>query len=289
MNEPIAGLGYILYIVLLFRTNYLIVHLTMKLEPVLPNEFTNKMLRTTEKVKVDYAAYFKPYIAQAVNFAVGPYFWFIPDQADMTIVAASENTKQLSPYKPEEWVGQDANFWANNIHPDDRYYVLSASMLAAEINESYTRERSDKMRINIYCRMLDAKSNFRWVLIQFPNRYFDDENRIASTWIMITDLGHLKSNISHMMTVIDTSNNENQYFSVSLQTKELSAIDIPQITKREQEVLQLMARGLNSPEIAKELHISPYTAEQHKRNLRKKTGTKTSAELMGFVCKNNLF
>lgn len=261
----------------------------MELKPVLPDEFTNKMLRTNEVTKVDYATYFKPYIAQAVNFAVGPYFWFIPDQATMTIVAASENTKQLSPYKTNEWVGQDANFWASNIHPDDRYYVLSASMLAAEINESYTRERSDKMRINIYCRMLDAKIKFRWVLIQFPNRYFNAENRIASTWIMITDLGHLKSNITHMMTVIDTSNNENQYFSVSLETKKLTSIDIPQITKREQEILQLMARGLNSPEIAKHLFISHYTVEQHIRNLRKKTGSKTSAGLMNFVCKHNLF
>jgi DNA-binding CsgD family transcriptional regulator len=261
----------------------------MKLEPVLPNEFTNKMLRKNDEEKVDFGAYFKPYIDQAVNFAVGPYFWFIPDQTDMTIVAASENTRQLSPYNPEEWIGQDANFWASNIHPDDRHYVLSAALLSAEINESYAREKSDKIRMNIYCRMLDANSNFRWVLIQFPNRYFNAENRVASTWVMITDLGHLKNNIAHMMTVIDTTNNVNQYFSVSLQTKELTAIDLPKITKREQEILQLMARGLNSPEIAKELFISNLTVEQHKRNLRKKTGSKTSAELMAFVCKNNLF
>ena len=261
----------------------------MKLESVLPNDFTNKMLRTNEKIKVDYATYFKPFIELAVNFAVGPFFWFIPDQTDMTIVAASENTRQLSPYNPEEWIGQDVNFWASNIHPDDRHYVLSAALLSAEINESYTRERSDKIRINIYCRMLDAKNNFRWVLIQFPNRYFNAERKITSTWIMITDLGHFKKNFAYMMTVIDTSNNENHYFSVSLQTKELTAIDLPQITKREHEILQLMGRGLNSPEIAKELFISNFTVEQHKRNLRKKTGSKTSAELMTFVCKNNLF
>lgn len=137
-------------------------------------------------------------------------------------------------------------------------------MLAAEINESYTRERTDKIRNNIFCTMLDAKSNYRWVLIQFPNRCFNNENRIASTWIMITDLSHLKSNIYHMMILIDKRNDENQYFSISLQTKELRAIKIPQITKREQELLQLMSWGLNSPEIAKELFISNYTVKQHK-------------------------
>ncbi len=261
----------------------------MELQPILPNEFTNKMLRTSEIKKVDYATYFKPYIDQAVNFAVGPYFWFIPDQASMTIVAASENTRQLSPYKTNEWVGQDAHFWASNIHPEDRFYVLSASMVSAEINEGYSREKSDKIRINIYCRMLDAQSEYRWVLIQFPNRYFNAENRIASTWVMITDLRHLKSNINHIMTVIDTSNNENQYFSVSLPTKKLTKLEIPKITKREQEILQLMSRGLNSPEIANTLFISHYTVEQHKRNLRQKTNCKTSAGLMAFVCRNNLF
>lgn len=260
----------------------------MDLKPIMPEEFTSNMLRK-KNLAVDYATYFKPSIAQAVNFAIGPFFWFIPDQASMKIVAASENTKQLSPYHPYEWVGQDAAFWAENIHPDDRYYVLAASMLSAEINEGYEREKSDKIRVNIYCRMMDAESKFRWVLIQFPNRYFNDENRITSTWVMITDMGHLKNNVAQMMTIIDTNNNENQYFSVSVQTKKITEIEIPKITKREQEILQLMARGLNSPQIAKELFISHYTVEQHKRNLRQKTATKTSAELMNFVCKNNLF
>jgi DNA-binding CsgD family transcriptional regulator len=275
-----------MYIVFIFlTTNNLFL---MELNPIMPEEFTNNMLRATNK-SIDYAAYFSPFIAQAVNFAIGPFFWFIPDQTNMKIVAASENTKQLSPFHPHEWIGQDAAFWAENIHPDDRYYVLAASMLSAEISESYEREKSDKIRINIYCRMLNAKSIYRWVLIQFPNRYFNDQNRITSTWVMITDLGHLNNSIVQMMTVIDTCNNEIQCFNVSLQTKKLTEIDIPKITKREHEILQLMARGLNSPQIAEHLFISHYTVEQHKRNLRQKTATKTSAELMNFVCKNNLF
>ena len=261
----------------------------MELTPIMPEEFTNNMLRKEQNLSIDYEAYFKPFIAQAVNFAIGPFFWFIPDQATMKIVAASNNTKQLSPYYPNEWIGQDAEFWAENIHPEDRYYVLSAAMLSAEINESYDRQKSDKIRVNIYCRMLNATRDYRWVLIQFPNRYFNAENRITSTWVMIIDIGHLKNNVTQMMTVIDTSDNENQYFTVSVQTKKITEIDIPKITKREQEILQLMGRGLNSPQIATELFISHYTVEQHKRNLRQKTGTKTSAELMNFVCKNNLF
>ena len=66
-------------------------------------------------------------------------------------------------------------------------------------------------------------------------------------------------------------------------------VALPNITKREQDILQLMAKGYNTPQISKELNIAYNTVENHKRNLRAKTNTKTSAELMNFVCNNNLF
>ena len=40
--------------------------------------------------------------------------------------------------------------------------------------------------------------------------------------------------------------------------------------------------------IAKELNISYSTVENHKRNLRRKTNTKTSVELVHFMMNNNL-
>ena len=49
-----------------------------------------------------------------------------------------------------------------------------------------------------------------------------------------------------------------------------------------------MAKGLNSPEIAEKLFLSYHTVENHKRNLRQKTNSKTSAELINYVWSNNL-
>lgn len=46
-------------------------------------------------------------------------------------------------------------------------------------------------------------------------------------------------------------------------------IDIPVITRREKEILQLMAQGDNTPIIAEKLFISYHTVQNHKRNLRK--------------------
>ncbi len=60
------------------------------------------------------------------------------------------------------------------------------------------------------------------------------------------------------------------------------------ITHREKEVLEQIALGLNTNEIAKKLCISPRTVEGHKANLIEKTGSKNIVNLLIFAIKNRL-
>ena len=55
---------------------------------------------------------------------------------------------------------------------------------------------------------------------------------------------------------------------------------IPKLTRREDEVLQLMAQGLSTQTIADRLHISFNTVESHRKNLRAKFGVNTGMELI---------
>src|SRR5690606_6735623 len=41
---------------------------------------------------------------------------------------------------------------------------------------------------------------------------------------------------------------------------------LPKITRRETEILQLLAQGMTSPEIAEKMFVSPLTIETHRRN-----------------------
>lgn len=54
----------------------------------------------------------------------------------------------------------------------------------------------------------------------------------------------------------------------------------PMITRREKEILQLIATGKTSLEIAVELHLSPLTVETHRRNLMQKFEAKNSVALI---------
>ncbi|WCT10173.1 response regulator transcription factor [Mucilaginibacter jinjuensis] len=57
----------------------------------------------------------------------------------------------------------------------------------------------------------------------------------------------------------------------------------PQLTKREKEVLQLVAQGKTTTTIADELFLSPLTVETHRKNLMKKFEAGNSIELVNLA------
>lgn len=56
--------------------------------------------------------------------------------------------------------------------------------------------------------------------------------------------------------------------------------DLPIVTRREKEVLTLLATGLNSTEIGEKIFISPLTVESHRRNLLQKFKVNNVAALI---------
>lgn len=55
------------------------------------------------------------------------------------------------------------------------------------------------------------------------------------------------------------------------------------LTKREVEVLELIAAGSTNPDVAEKLTISRRTVEQHRKNINKKLGFKNYNDLYRFV------
>lgn len=88
-----------------------------------------------------------------------------------------------------------------------------------------------------------------------------------------------------------------QYFSEELipyftqkyiKKDEPDANDDVALTKRELEVLSLIAEGFSNQEIADELFISIRTVTNHRANLNMKTGSRNTASLLAYAIKNNL-
>lgn len=64
--------------------------------------------------------------------------------------------------------------------------------------------------------------------------------------------------------------------------------DIPLISRRESEVLQLIADGLTNPQIAEKLFISLHTVDSHRKNLLAKFNVNNTASLIRIAVKFKL-
>ena len=83
---------------------------------------------------------------------------------------------------------------------------------------------------------------------------------------------------AELLNAIQTVLNGKVYLSESANDKVLEQFqnvkgaqdDIPLLTRREREILQLLSDGLNGPQIAEKLFLSPLTIETHRKNLLRK-------------------
>ena len=68
----------------------------------------------------------------------------------------------------------------------------------------------------------------------------------------------------------------------------VTAVHKASISQREREVLALLAAGKRSREIAGHLHLSTATVEVHRRNIMRKLGLRTVAELTHYAIREGL-
>ncbi|WP_121489746.1 LuxR C-terminal-related transcriptional regulator [Chryseobacterium sp. 7] len=237
----------------------------------------------------NYYDFFEDTINSAENFAIGPFFWFITNNIKMRTEVVSPNIKQFTPFTKNDWINSDTNFFMSLFHPDDRPQIMGAFVFSATMRLNLLRSGKKGIRFNYYGRMLDSNGAYRWILLQSPLQRINDNFEIQSSLVLVYDLSHFVIQSLPLLSVIDMSNKEVHYFRhVNQDVHKEIDVDIPAITAREKEILKLMALGLNTPQIAEKLFISYHTVENHKSNLRKKTNTKTSAELIAFTMKYSL-
>jgi two-component system nitrate/nitrite response regulator NarL len=81
------------------------------------------------------------------------------------------------------------------------------------------------------------------------------------------------------------------YLSLDINTIDLKAEatpDVPEVSRREKEVLQLIVDGLTNPQIAEKLFISLHTVDSHRKNLLAKFNVNNTASLIRIAIKYSL-
>jgi len=107
--------------------------------------------------------------------------------------------------------------------------------------------------------------------------------------------GYILKNSSkeELIKAIHTVNEGGIFFSgeagQALQEYQKSSMtELPVLTPREKEILELIAEGYTNPQIAGKIFLSQFTVDSHRKNLLAKLNVKNTASLIKFAVENKL-
>ncbi|MCF6222555.1 MAG: response regulator transcription factor [Flavobacteriaceae bacterium] len=194
-----------------------------------------------------------------------------------------------------------------NIEPDIE--VVGFSLNGIEVLDWFKNNNADVLILDINMPELDGievlkkiKKNKKVPEIIILSSY--DDVKLVKEVLNMGAKGFVpkKSAGEHIVNAVYKVAEGNQYFTDDVKEKMMQTllngqvknegsqdgVLISSLTKREVQVLKLVAQQYSTREIAEELHISESTVETHRKNLMKKVKVKNSVGLAIFALKNEV-
>lgn len=211
-------------------------------------------------------------------FHVGQYYYFIVNVRKVEYEMFSPEVETVLGYTPEQMT---MPFITSKMHPEDLLHYLNFEVAITNFFNKISGEKLFKYKVQHDFRVQKANGEYIRVLNQFVIIQHDAEN--VRTFVVNTDITHLKKDPRPVLSFIGLDG-EPSYFNVDVEnifnhTKEL-------FSKRELDVVRLLAKGKSSGEISNALNISKYTVDSHRKNMLRKTGAKSTNEIISIAFNN---
>jgi DNA-binding CsgD family transcriptional regulator len=200
--------------------------------------------------------------------------WILDRQkAQFTFI--SQNVERILGYPTELWIRKGTAFLREKMHPADLIRTEKQRKQGDEQLQLLGHER-ENFRLKTQYRL--QRSDGRYVLL------FEQSTCLHTNHLgQVTHLLGIVSDLTHWSAASSFST------PLLLVEAELSQPAVPtqkslrpkiKLTKREWEVVQLLAEGNSSKTIAHRLGISFHTVNKHRQNLIEKTAAKNTGELV---------
>lgn len=191
----------------------------------------------------------------------------------------------------------------------DGFSVVDTAENGKAVLDAIPEADPDIILMDINMPEMDGVEATRIIKEQYPDikvimLTMYDEIRLIKDVLEIGARGYILKNISRddLIKALETVSNGQPYLDPAVQEKMIISLSgneeeqhdepnaelVNSITQREMEILQLIAMGMTSGEIAKKLFISKNTVETHRKNLLGKLNVKNTAALLKFAYQNGL-
>lgn len=179
----------------------------------------------------------------------------------------------------------DIPFVLNLTHGEDQPVVHYLTQIATEFHfEKDKNEPFETMfEINFRVRKFDGS---HVMMLKRSCGFMNENGEPVAIVSMLHDISFMKVNQIHSR-VLGPKESERLYFE-KLQELSSKRYEAGPFSKRETQILALMAQGLKSQEIADHVNLSIHTIYNHRKNMMWKTGLKNTAELIRYGLENGL-
>lgn len=237
------------------------------------SEYTSEDRRPTQLPQIDFEE-----IVSAV-FAVGPLYYYILDFFDMGVSKFSNwfeeaHGKNLQSIK-------NINDILSLIHPEDIDFVIKAEAKASDyIFSVLGADKITEYKVSYNFRFLTASGNYEYFNHQSLILTVDENGNFSKSINIHTNINHLVQENSYKFSMIGLNGNPS-FLNLDVYEKEAESkiLEVMNFSRREIEIIKMIADGSTTNEIAKVLAVSSETVKSHRKNILRKSGCGTSAIL----------
>jgi DNA-binding CsgD family transcriptional regulator len=205
---------------------------------------------------------------------VGDYYNMVLNLPETTFEQVSDRLTTVLGYAKDQVT---VPFFISLIHPEDQHWFLNFENRVKEFYRTLRACQVPDYTIQYDYRIRKQNGDYIRILQQITAIEFEGENKIVRTYVMHTDITHIKPEGRPVLSFIGL-NGRPSYINVEV--KNVFAPEDEQISRREKEILELLIEGCDSKTIAARLYISKQTVDTHRRNLLKKTHCENTALLI---------
>lgn len=206
---------------------------------------------------------------------VGSYYHYVISLADYSLHHVSETVKSIHGL---EYIPTKLNEIIGLIHPDDLKFVLEAEETTILKMKEIGFEHALNLKTSYCFRMKTANNGYQLFHHQAVHLANDEEGKLSTALNIHTNISHITQENSKIV-LINGIKGRNEYIQVDLSEKK-TKIDFPKLSKREMDILPLLANGLSSYQIADQLFISTQTVQVHRKNILHKTKSPNTSALI---------
>lgn len=182
-------------------------------------------------------------------------------------------------YKPSEF---NLNTILNLPHPDDKEIVLRVSKGVIEHALSFSTIHRENSSHYISFRFLKKDGSHVKLLRQSTIFEYAENGTMISNISLLTDISFMDKT-EKVSWNVDTPELDMNSFKQKIY-KEFDGF----FTKRELEIIILIAKKITTPNIAKQFFISEETVYSHRKNILRKSNCHNAQELIAFCEKNGI-